>query len=62
MRFNLIRNIRQFIKDVKQAINDPYVCASEEGKQMWREIEEWQKNHDETLRTHNSENENQSSE
>ncbi|MDE7410413.1 MAG: hypothetical protein K2M94_00025 [Paramuribaculum sp.] len=47
---------------MKQAINDPYVCASEEGKQMWREIEEWQKNHDETLRTHNSENENQSSE
>ena len=61
MRFNLIRNIRQFIKDVKQAINDPYVCASEEGKQMWREIEEWQKSH-ETLLTHNSENENQSSE
>lgn len=43
MRFTLIRNIRQFIADVKHALNDPYVCASEEGKQMWREIEEWQK-------------------
>lgn len=60
MRFTLIRNIRQLIKDVKQAMNDPYVCASEEGKRMWREIEEWQKNHRNTA--DNSENENQSSE
>ena len=45
MIFTLIRNVRQFMADVKHAINDPCVCASEEGKQMWREIEEWQKNH-----------------
>lgn len=60
MRFKIIKNIRQFVADVKQAINEPYVCASEEGKQMWREIEEWRKNHRNTA--DNSQNENQSSE
>ena len=60
MRFNIIKNIGQFIANVKQALNDPYVCASEEGKQMWREIEEWQKHYRNPA--DNSENENQSSE
>lgn len=60
MWFKLIRNIRQFIADLKQAINDPYVCASEEGKHMWSEIEEWQKKQRKT--PDKTENENQSSE
>lgn len=58
MTFNLIKSVRQFIADVKQAIDDPYVCASEEGKRMWREIEEWEKQNIDN----NDENENQNSE
>ena len=58
MKFNLIKSVRQFIADVKQAIDDPYVCASEEGKRMWREIEEWEKQNIDN----NDKNENQNSE
>ena len=39
---NPIKAIRQFIADVKQAINDPYLCLDEEGKRMWREVEQWE--------------------
>lgn len=36
---NLIKSIRQFIADIKQAINDPYLCLNDEDKRMWQEIE-----------------------
>lgn len=60
MKFNLIKSVRQFIAGVKQAIDDPSVCASEEGKQMWREIEKWEKQNRNSAGK--GENENQSSE
>lgn len=37
----LIRRIRQFIADIRQALNDPYTCLSPEGKKMWQEFEQW---------------------
>lgn len=46
--------------NVKQIINDPSVCSSEEGKQMWRAIEEWEKQNRNSA--DKGENENQSSE
>lgn len=60
MKFNLIKSVRKFIADAKRAIDDPYICASEEGKQMWREIEELEKQNQNIANS--GENENQSSE
>lgn len=49
---NPIKAFRQFISDFMVAINDPYICLTEEGKRMWREIEELerqnQRPHEET--------------
>ena len=42
---NLIKRIRQFFAEIWQAANDPYTCLTEEGKQMWREIEQWEQEH-----------------
>lgn len=37
----LIKRIRQFFSEMWQALNDPYMCLTPEGKKMWQEFEQW---------------------
>lgn len=53
---NPIKAFRQLVADIKFAIDDPYVCSTEEGKQMWREIEELERKNQESPEKGESEN------